>query len=134
MKVDEKRHSMKYFYPAVFTDDKETNLFHMTFPDLAGCGATAETVEETLRKAREALGTSLWELEEKKIPPPPPSEELEIRRRFRYNQVYMILLDMEEYRAYRAYKVQVAAEETEKWASRARQERKSILRRVFGTR
>ena len=66
---------MKYFYPAVFTDDKETNLFHMTFPDLAGCGATAETVEETLRKAREALGTSLWELEEKKIPPPPPSEE-----------------------------------------------------------
>ena len=106
----------------------------MTFPDLAGCGATAETVEETLRKAREALGTSLWELEEKKIPPPPPSEELEIRRRFRYNQVYMILLDMEEYRAYRAYKVQVAAEETEKWASRARQERKSILRRVFGTR
>ena len=106
----------------------------MTFPDLAGCGATAETVEETLRKAREALGTSLWELEEKKISPPPPSEELEIRRRFRYNQVYMILLDMEEYRAYRDYKVQVAAEETEKWASRARQERKSILRRVFGTR
>ncbi len=125
---------MRYFYPAVFTDDKETNLFHMIFPDLAGCSAAADTVEETLRKAREALGTSLWELEEKKIPPPSPSEEQDIRSRFRHNQVYMILLDMEEYRAYRAYKVQLAAEETEKWAARARRERKSILRRVFGAR
>ncbi len=130
---DEKRHYMKYFYPAVFIFNKKTNLFHIVLPDLAGCGGKAATVEEAVRKARESLGTSLWELEEKEIEFPLPSDENELRKEYRYGKVCTILIDMEEYRAYRAYKIRMAERKTRAWALRARK-RRSIFQRVFGLR
>ena len=58
---------MKYFYPAIFTLDRKKNEFRAVFPDLTGCAVKAESMAEAARKAREALGMALMELEEKGI-------------------------------------------------------------------
>lgn len=126
--------SMKYFYPAVFTLDEEKNQFHAVFPDLTGCAVKAGTIEETARKAREALGMALWELEEKSIEVPPASDEYMLRKEYRNCQVCMILLDMDEYRAFREYRMEQAERDTAAWAESARKRRGSLLQKVFGTR
>ena len=67
VQVGEKRNLMKYFYPAIFTLDRKKNEFRAVFPDLTGCAVKAESMAEAARKAREALGMALMELEEKGI-------------------------------------------------------------------
>lgn len=134
MASDEKRDSMKYFYPAIFTCHEEEGKYTIEFPDLIGCTATASTMETVVRKAREALGMSLWELEEKAIPAPLPSKEIGLRHENRNAHICMMVVDMDEYRAYRLYKVQQAEQDAIRWAMSKKKQHASLWSRVFGLR
>ena len=96
---------MKYFYPAIFTLDRKKNEFRAVFPDLTGCAVKAESMAEAARKAREALGMALMELEEKGIEFPAASDECALQRAYPYCQVGVVFLDLDVYRAYREYRM-----------------------------
>ena len=78
---------MKYFYPAIFTLDRKKNEFRAVFPDWTGCAVKAESMAEAARKAREALGMALMELEEKGIEFPAASDECALQGAFGYGGV-----------------------------------------------
>lgn len=65
-----------YVYPAVFhySDDG----ISVSFPDLPGCFSAAETDEEALRMAQEALALHLYGLEQDGEPIPNPSEARQV--------------------------------------------------------
>ena len=90
---------------------------------------------ETASRARNAMAASLLEMEEKEIPFPLPSNERLLQRRCRNEKVCVILVDMDSYRAFCAYKVKHADAKSAEWAASARKGRKvGILARVFGLR
>lgn len=59
-----------YIYPAVFYYDEDG--ISIDFPDLPGCCPCADTTEEAVKNAREALGVHLcgMELDNDEIPEP----------------------------------------------------------------
>lgn len=68
----------KYVYPAIFTyDDDGINI---EFPDIQGCFSCADTDEEALYMAEDALGLCLLVLEEddEKIPEPSNLKDIKI--------------------------------------------------------
>lgn len=67
---------MKFVYPAVF-HKTEKNTFHAYFPDLACCEAEAETLDDAIEKANEALfdWITLEISEEENCSLPPISDE-----------------------------------------------------------
>ncbi len=124
---------MKYFYPAVFTYNEKADKFAAIFPDLPGCQAYGPTMEKTAKKARDALAASLLEMEEREIPIPFPSDEKLLQQRERQGKVCIILVDMESYRAFCAYKVKQAEKQSAEWAATARKGGAlRFLARVFG--
>lgn len=126
---------MKYFYPAIFSHDAEKGTFAAVFPDIPGCQAFGRTMDETASRARNAMAASLLEMEEKEIPFPLPSNERLLQRRCQNEKVCVILVDMDSYRAFCAYKVKHADAKSAEWAASARKGRKvRILARVFGLR
>jgi len=44
---------VKFAYPAVFTQEKD-GRYTVIFPDLEGCAAEGDTLEEAIEKAKEA--------------------------------------------------------------------------------
>ena len=67
----------RYLYPAVFESDKDgINIF---FPDLSGVFSCAETPEEALKNAKEALELHLYGLEQEKEPIPDPTMDYETK-------------------------------------------------------
>lgn len=125
---------MKYFYPAVFTLDEESHEFHAVFPDLTGCAVKAESMAEAARKAREALGMALMELEEKQIVFPTASDEYALQRAYPRCRVGTVLLDMDAYRAYREYRMEQAELEAARWAENSKRRRVTLFQKVFGNR
>ena len=125
---------MKYFYPAIFTLDRKKNEFHAVFPDLTGCAVKAESMAEAARKAREALGMALMELEEKGIEFPAASDECALQRAYPYCQVGVVLLDMDVYRAYREYRMEQAELDSAEWAEKSKRRRLTLFQKVFGGR
>ncbi len=125
---------MKYFYPAIFTLDRKKNEFRAVFPDLTGCAVKAESMAEAARKAREALGMALMELEEKGIEFPAASDECALQRAYPYCQVGVVLLDMDVYRAYREYRMEQAELDSAEWAEKSKRRRLTLFQRVFGGR
>lgn len=124
---------MKYFYPAVFTFDSSSDMYDISFPDLPGCHGTAVSCAEAYGKAREALGVYLWEMEDKGIDAPEPGDQASLERAYYGSHVCVIMLDMEEYRSYRAYKVKAAQAEARKWAEEAKRHKsRGFLQRVLG--
>jgi hypothetical protein len=92
-------------------------------------------MDETATRARAAMAASLREMEEKEIPFPMASDERLLQRRCRNEKVCVILVDMDSYRAFCAYKVKHADAKSAEWAASARKGRKAgILARVFGLR
>lgn len=134
VQVGEKRNLMKYFYPAIFTLDRKKNEFRAVFPDLIGCAVKAESMAEAARKAREALGMALMELEEKGIEFPAASDECALQRAYPYCQVGVVLLDMDVYRAYREYRMEQAELDSAEWAEKSKRRRLTMFQRVFGGR
>ena len=65
-----------YIYPAVF--DYAEDGISITFPDLPGCLPCADTVEEAVKNAKEAMQLHLFGMEEdnEEIPEPTPISEI----------------------------------------------------------
>jgi len=63
----------KYVYPAVFTHEAEGG-YSITFPDLPDCATSAETLEEGIEMAADALCLMLHDMEEGGAVPPEPSD------------------------------------------------------------
>lgn len=126
---------MTYFYPAIFEHHDKDDMFTAVFPDLPGCQAQGRSMDETAKKARDALAASLLEMEEKEISIPLPSDERLLQRRLRHAKVCVMLVDMNSYRAFRAYKVKHSESKSAEWAASARKGRKAgFFARVFGLR
>lgn len=66
----------KYAYPAIFT--KENAGYSITFPDFPSCYTAAETVEDGIGMAQDALCLTLYDMEEDGLPIPAPSAVKEI--------------------------------------------------------
>ena len=77
----------RYSFIAVF--DVEDDGISIEFPDLPGCLPCAETMEEALKNAQEALGLHLWGLEQdnEKIPEPTPIQNIKLEK----NQVPAVI-------------------------------------------
>lgn len=61
----------RYLFPAIFTPDEKG--ISIEFPDLPGCLPCAETMEEGMKNAHEALGLHLYGMEEDHESIPEPS-------------------------------------------------------------
>ena len=72
-----------YIYPAVFYYDEDG--ISIDFPDLPGCCPCADTTEEAVKNAREALGVHLcgMELDNDEIPEPSKPQVSKKRLQFR---------------------------------------------------
>lgn len=124
---------MKYFYPAVFTFDSTSDMYDISFPDLPGCCGKAATCADAYAKAKEALGIYLWELEDKGIDAPEPGDRGMLGRDSYDSEVCVIMLDMDQFRSYRAYKMKAAREDAKRWAEKAASHKRwGILSRVLG--
>ena len=62
----------KYYFPAVFT--LENNLYSISFPDIKGCYSSAETLQEGLENAQDALCLMLYDMEESGEAIPAPTD------------------------------------------------------------
>ena len=91
----------------------------------------AESMAEAARKAREALGMALMELEEKGIEFPAASDECALQRAYPYCQVGVVLLDMDVYRAYREYRMEQAELDSAEWAEKSKRRRLTLFQRVL---
>ncbi|MDY6084586.1 MAG: type II toxin-antitoxin system HicB family antitoxin [Dialister sp.] len=124
---------MKYFYPAVFTFDSTSDMYDISFPDLPGCRGKAATCADAYAKAKETLGIYLWELEDKGIDAPEPGDWDMLGRESYDSQVCVIMLDMDQFRSYRAYKMKAAREDAKRWVEKAASHKRwGILSRVLG--
>lgn len=65
-----------YIYPAVFYCDEDG--ISINFPDLPGCYPCADTMEEAVKNAREALGLHLYGMEKDNDDIPEPTDPKEI--------------------------------------------------------
>ncbi len=68
----------QYLFPAIFT--QEENGVSIEFPDIPGCLPCADTMEEAVKNAKEALGLHLYGMEEdgEEIPKPSKITDLQI--------------------------------------------------------
>jgi predicted RNase H-like HicB family nuclease len=66
-----------YTYPAILT--YVDNGIAIEFPDLPGCLPCAETTEEAVRNAKEAMGLHLWGMEKDNDPIPEPTDITQLR-------------------------------------------------------
>ena len=63
--------SRAYIFPA--TIKKEENNYGVYFHDLPGCIATGDTLDESLRLAKDGLALHLWGMEQDGLPIPAPT-------------------------------------------------------------
>lgn len=77
----------RYVYPAIF--EYAEDGISIEFPDLPGCLPCAQTTEEALKNAKEALGLHLYGMERHKddIPEPTPVNKLKAKK----NQVVVLI-------------------------------------------
>lgn len=70
-----------YVFPAVLEQD--TNGIAIEFPDLPGCLPCAETMEDALKNAKEAMMLHLYGMEEdgEDIPEPTPFAQIKLHER-----------------------------------------------------
>lgn len=61
----------RYTFVAILTE--EENGISIEFPDLPGCCPCAETMEQALDNAKEALGLHIWGMEQDGEPIPEPT-------------------------------------------------------------
>ena len=133
--MQERGEMMTYFYPAIFKHDAEKKIFTAVFPDLPGCQAQGRSMDEAAKKARDAMAASLLEMEEKALPIPSATSERQLRLRESGKRICTFLVDMDEYRAYKTYKVRHADAKSAEWAGEARKgRRQGFLAKVFGFR
>ena len=79
----------RYIYPAIF--DYSDDGISVEFPDLPGCLTCADTTEEALSNAKEALELTMYSIEEdnEEIPEPTPIQDIKTEP----NQV-LVMIDV----------------------------------------
>lgn len=77
----------RYIYPAIF--DYAQDGISVSFPDLPGCFSCADSDEEAISMAKEALGLHLYSMEEDndEIPGPTPINKIKLEP----NQVVVLV-------------------------------------------
>ncbi len=80
-----------YIYPAVL--EQSSDGFGIYFPDLPGCTSFADTQEDALKEAREALGLHLSEMEKDNDTLPEPMSIKWLKPKLESNE-YSILIDV----------------------------------------
>lgn len=67
-------------FPAIFSSDKESEGYTVTFPDFDGCITEGDDLNEALRMAKDALGGYLYLSEEdgEEIPAPTNPKDIEV--------------------------------------------------------
>ncbi len=80
---------MKDRYSFIAVLDMEDDGISIEFPDLPGCLPCADTMEEALKNAQEALGLHLWGMEQdgEEIPEPTPIQNIQLEK----NQVPAVI-------------------------------------------
>lgn len=80
---------MKDRYSFIAVLDMEDDGISIEFPDLPGCLPCADTMEEALKNAQEALGLHLWGMEQdgEGIPEPTPIQNIQLEK----NQVPAVI-------------------------------------------
>lgn len=68
---------VKHVFPAIF--EHCDNSYTVTFPDLPGCITEGNTIEESLKMAKEALELHLYNIEDEKEIMPIPSKTANIK-------------------------------------------------------
>ena len=78
-----------YVFPAVFTfyDDDNDEQIGVFFPDLPGCVSNADSHEQAIFMAREALGMHLSSMEDLDEEIPSPSDYLHVKESLEENQI-----------------------------------------------
>lgn len=67
----------KYVYPAIFSYDNDG--ISVEFPDLPGCYTCAESTDEAIMMAKDAMGLHLYGMEKDNDPIPSPSIIREVK-------------------------------------------------------
>lgn len=80
---------MKDRYSFIAVLDMEDDGISIEFPDLPGCLPCADTMDEALKNAQEALGLHLWGMEQdgEEIPEPTPIQNIQLEK----NQVPAVI-------------------------------------------
>ena len=80
---------MKDRYSFIAVLGMEDDGISIEFPDLPGCLPCADTMEEALKNAQEALGLHLWGMEQdgEEIPEPTPIQNIQLEK----NQVPAVI-------------------------------------------
>ena len=83
-----------YSYPAILYYDEDG--ISIEFPDLPGCLPCADTTEEAVKNAKEALGLHLWGMEKDndEIPEPTGIKDLQIEKGSNGLQAILLLVDV----------------------------------------
>ena len=83
-----------YFYPAIFTYDKDNKCYMVDFIDLKGCTTYGKTLDEAFLMAQDALGLYLSDLENFPTPTIPYTHIKLNENQF----ISLIDIDLVEYR------------------------------------
>ena len=83
-----------YFYPAIFTYDKDNKCYMVDFIDLKGCTTYGKTLDEAFLMAQDALGLYLSDLENFPTPTIPYTDIKLNENQF----ISLIDIDLVEYR------------------------------------
>jgi predicted RNase H-like HicB family nuclease len=66
-----------YIFPAILSNSNKG--ISIMFPDLPGCLPCADTTEEAVKNAKEAMGLHLWGMEKDNDPIPTPMDILKLK-------------------------------------------------------
>ena len=88
---------MKYAYPAIFTFDKEENVYYVNFPDIKNCFTDGKTIAEALENGEDVLTLMLCQMEDDGVGIPAPSEVKAIASKDN-ETVSLVFADTTEYR------------------------------------
>ena len=94
---------MKYVYPAIFREDKETaDTWFIEFPDLEGVFTQGDDLFDAIYMAEDVLGCSLMWAEDngEKIPKPTPIKQIKVEPD-EYSSDYFVALIKADTDAYR---------------------------------
>lgn len=93
------RHAYKDFYSftAILEQYPDEDVFSVSFPDIVGCHAQGDTIQEAINNAKESLGSILYNMEinHLEIPEPTSLEELSLDIEFYENISKKIMVQVE---------------------------------------
>ena len=88
---------MKYAYPAIFTFDKEEDVYYVSFPDIKNCFTDGKTLAEALENGEDVLTLMLCQMEDDGVEIKAPSDVRTIAQK-ENETVSLVFADTTKYR------------------------------------